>query len=151
VPDVDDGAGYRIARNVEHLAVHEQDLTLVRAVVETRLALHQRRTGDIERTFDSAGRAAAETGAALGFVETEIKEVLERGARHHQAQLIRLGCLANIGDRAPELVHGYVEIVDGDHDVVKQAVEHLLDARVALIVVQTGGPGSELLDGGLVD
>jgi hypothetical protein len=77
--------------------------------------------------------------------------VFERGAGHDQAQLIRLGRLADIGDCAPELVHGHVEIVHGDHDVMKQPIKHLLEAWIAFIVVKPSGLRGELHDGGFVD
>lgn len=77
--------------------------------------------------------------------------MFERGAGYDQAQLIRLGRLADIGDCAPELVHGHVEVVNGDHDVMKQPVKHLLEAWIALIIVQPSGLRCEFLDCGFVD
>jgi hypothetical protein len=57
MPDVDHGTGNRLTIHVANLAIHEQDVALLAAIVEPCLALGQRCTGDIERAFDRPRRA----------------------------------------------------------------------------------------------
>ena len=100
VPDVDNGAGDRLARDVADLAFHEQHLAVVGAVVEPRLALRERRAGDVERPLDGARGAAGKPGAPLGLVEAQIEEMLEHDARHDQPELVLLARLREIGNAA---------------------------------------------------
>ena len=87
MPDIDDGAGDRLAIHVAHLPVHEQHFALLAAVIEPRLALRQRRAGDIERPFDRAWRAAFDTRLALSFIHAEIEERFDTKARAPAARL----------------------------------------------------------------
>ena len=44
--------------------------------------------------------------------------MLERDAGHQQAQLVRLGILADVAHAGPEFVHRDIEVVDGHHEIV---------------------------------
>ena len=78
VPDFDQCSGDRLALRVGHLAVHEQDLALVGVVVQPGLALADRRSGDVERPFDGARRAARlDADLALLLVEPDIEIMID--------------------------------------------------------------------------
>ena len=111
------GAGDRLAVHVAHLAVHEQDFALLAAVVEPRLTLGQRCTGDIQRAFDRARRAAFDTGLALRLVHAQIEERFDAETRHQQSGFVRLTERGDVADRGPEFVGLDIEVLDGAEQV----------------------------------
>jgi hypothetical protein len=81
VPDLDQRAGDWVALGVGHLPVHEQDFALVRIVVQPGLALADRRSGDVERPFDGARRAARlDADLALLLVKPDIEIMIDAKA-----------------------------------------------------------------------
>ncbi len=85
------------------------------AVVHAGLALGEWSTGDIERALDGAERATLDAGLLLGLVEAQVEEMLERHARHEQAELVVLRSLRKEADAGPEFLHGHVALVDHLH------------------------------------
>src|SRR5271166_6213060 len=112
VPDVDDGASYRLAVCVAHLAVHEQHLARLAAVVEPCFSLGERCPRDIERTLYGARRAALDAGFALRLVRAKVEERFDAEAGHQQADLARLAQLGQVTHCGPELVRLNVELFD---------------------------------------
>src|SRR5216684_1031411 len=143
MPDVNHGAGDRLPQNVADLAFHEHHLTVVGTVVEPHLALRKRRPSDVERPLDGAHGGTGEPGAPLRLIESKIEKMLEHDARYDQSELGLLARLSEVGNAGPELVHRDVEVVDGDHQVDQEAIDYLLQARVALAIIQAGGTGGQ--------
>src|SRR3954468_17788047 len=54
MPDIDDGPRHWLALGVPDLTVDEQHLALFRVLVQPRLALFERRVGDVERALNGA-------------------------------------------------------------------------------------------------
>jgi len=77
--------------------------------------------------------------------------MLKYDARNDQSELILLARLGEIGNASPELVHRDVEFVNCNHQVDKQTIYHLLDARIAVSTVEPGGTGSKSGDNVLPD
>ena len=138
MPDIDDGAGDRLAVHVADLAVHEQHFALLAAVVEPRLALEERRARDIERTFDGARRAALDAGLALRLVHAEVEEGFKAEARHQQADFVRLSELGEVTHGGPEFVRLDIEVFDRAEQVGDDAMHDALHPRVTLVVAEAG-------------
>jgi hypothetical protein len=100
---------------------------------------------------DGARGAASEPGAPLGLVEAQIEKMLEHDAWYDQSELVLLARLSEIGDASPELVHRDVELVNGNHQVDEEAVDHLLQAWVALAIVEAGSTSGQSDDHVLFD
>src|SRR5689334_1336191 len=77
--------------------------------------------------------------------------MLERDAGNDQSELVLLARLRQIGNARPELVHRDVEFVDGDHQVDKQTIDHLLDAQTTVPLVEPGGTAGKSGDHVLLD
>ena len=54
--------------------------------------------------------------------------MLEHDAWYDQSELVLLARLSEIGNASPELVHRDIELVDGNHQVDEEAVDHQLQA-----------------------
>ena len=111
---------------------------MLRVLVEAGAALLKRSVGDPERALDGARRAALEAGQALLLVEAEVEEVLEAEAGGEQAALVGLADLADVADGGPELGRSDVELLDGLEQVAHDALDDLLQARVAAGLVEAG-------------
>ena len=151
VPDVDDRAGDRLAVHVADLALHDQDLAGLAAVVEPGLGLRERRAGDVERALDGAGRAALDAGLALGLVHAQVEEGLDAEAGDQQAGLVGLAEPGDVGDAGPELVGLDVEVLDGAEHVLRHAADDRLDAGVARGRADAGDAVEQRLHVGVVD
>ena len=84
MPYIDHGAGHRLAVNVTHLPIHEQDFALLDAVIESCLALGQRSSGDVEWAFYRSRCATFDTGLALSLIHAEIEKRLDTEPRHQK-------------------------------------------------------------------
>ena len=100
---------------VPDLAFHEQHLALLGVLVEPRLALRERRAGDVERALDGARRAALQPGTALLLVHHQVEEGLDAETGDEQADLVRLAEPRQVAHRRPELGRRDVELLDGRH------------------------------------
>ena len=147
MPDIDDGAGDRLAVGIAHLPVHEQHLALLGAVIQLRFTLGKRRAGNVERALDGARRAAFQAGAALGLVQTQVEEGLQAKAGHQQSDLVGLAEHGQVAHGRPELVRLHIEILDGAEQVGDHALHDLLQPRIALVVVQAADPVHQCLHG----
>jgi len=88
-------------REVEQLALHERiSPSSVPSSRDAALTRKKGSTGDGERTSIVRGRAAAgdRPRGARARQEVRSRKFRARGAGHDQAQIIRLGRLADIGD-----------------------------------------------------
>ena len=131
--------------HVAHLPVHEQDFTLLAAVIKPRLALGQRCTGHIKRAFDRAGRAALDTGFALRLVHAQVEEGFDAETRHQQCGFVRLAECGDIAHRGPEFIRLNVEIFDGAEQVGYQPMQDALHPRVAGVIGDTADLGEKVL------
>ena len=128
MPHIDNCIGDGLSIHIADLAVHDQHLAVIAAVVQPRLGLEERRAGHVKRTFD---RTRGALGDALGLVleiGADIEEMLEAQARRPQAELRR--ATGNEVERMPEFVVGHVELVDRleqvGHDLADDRLEPLV-------------------------
>src|SRR5271170_3207185 len=78
MPDLNLGAGQRLARNVADLAVHEEHLAvpLLAAIVKPREPLSLGSAHYIERSFDRAGRTTGDAFFGVDCVGADVEKAL---------------------------------------------------------------------------
>ncbi|MCY1486141.1 hypothetical protein D9M68_197800 [compost metagenome] len=150
VPEIDGGAGDRVAVQVEDAAFEEHHGARVAAVVHPRLAFAQRRAGHVQRAFDGARGAAGMAAFGVPGVAQQVEEVLDAEAGHQQAGFAAPAQAVQVVHRGPELVVADLQVFDQLRGVLQDAQHDLLHARAALVVAEAGGFLEELPDVGRV-
>ncbi|MNN13583.1 hypothetical protein D3C81_1266200 [compost metagenome] len=152
MPQIDDGAGDRLAVEVQHLAFEEHGGgdALFAAVVHARLALGDRCAGHVQRAFDGARGATSVADQFVLGVLQQVEEVLDAEASHQQAGFVLAAQAVQVVHRGPELVVADLQVLDDLRGVLQDAQDDALQARAALVVAEAGGFFEELLDFGSV-
>src|SRR5579859_86315 len=135
VPDVNDGICDRFPFGIAHLAMHDERLAHIAAIVDTRARFDDRCAGHIERPLDGAGRSFGHAGCAILGVRADVEEALETEAGRPEAEFVRTG--GEEVERMPELVFRDIKAIDRIEqigDYLAQDLPGALAARRARIV-----------------
>jgi len=148
MPQVDGGAGDRVALGVQHAALEEHNGGFVQlaAVVHPRLALADRRAGHVERALDGARGATGEADLLVLGVLQQVEEVLQAEASNQQAGFVAATQAVEVVDSQPELVLGHFEVLDDPRHVIDDAQHQLLDAGITAVVVVAADLLEEVLN-----
>ena len=149
MPQIDGGTDQGLAVGPGDLALQEHDgrHAVFAAVIHARLALHNRRTGHVQRAFDGARCAADQALLLVLGVLQQVEVVLQPQAGRQQARLVATTETVDVVHRLPELVLGDFQLFDDLRGVDQDAVDHRLQAAIAGVVVEAAGFLEELLDG----
>ena len=98
-PLIDHGSCQGLALGVLDLALHEQLNARIDAVIETRLAFGQRRTGHVQRAFDGAWRTAGFAGLFVRSVHQQVQVMLQAQAGSQQTRLLIFTQFIEVIDR----------------------------------------------------
>src|SRR3954452_24428909 len=101
VPDIDHGAGDRLAVRGADLTVHEQHLTLLATVVQPSLTLRKWGARDVQRALDRARRAAFDPSLLFSLVQPQVEEGLQTEARYEQSDLAGLAETGQVAHGRP--------------------------------------------------
>ncbi|MCY1437542.1 hypothetical protein D9M71_537080 [compost metagenome] len=130
--------------------MHEQGHARIDAVIQTRLALGQRRTGHVQRAFDGARGTTGLAGLFVFGVHQQVEVVLQANTGHQQPGFLARAQHVEVVDGFPELFRGHGQVFDDVHRITQDAIDQCLGPWVAGVVEQAAGLFEKFLDFGSV-